>query len=149
MSVPVDDYTSAQWDVGYTLGGPIDIAKVPGGNAPPYLDLTLGGMGTIATRFGQDRDKVKGGAWSGFASVRAEDYATAMSQGALPDRTNEHLSTSDRSIVRARQILRNAATRFKDGAAHPAADPAVEWGLIRSFAEIIRADADWRNLPRG
>ena len=148
MSVPIDDETSAQWDVRYTLTKPIEPSTLPGGNAPIFQDLTRT-MGDAATRFGQERQRIHAGKWSGFPSVRHEDYAIAMSQGAIPDRSREHLSTSDASIVRARRVLRDAVRAGAEGRALGCFEDAIDWGRVRSFAEVVPAGADWRSLPRG
>jgi phthalate 4,5-dioxygenase len=142
MSVPIDDETSAQWDVRYNLERAMDFTQMPGGNMPVYQD-TRALWGGVERRWGQDRDKVSSGKWSGFSSVRHEDFAVAMSQGAFPDRLNEHLSLSDASIVRARRLLRDAARTEAEGRNHSCLDDGIDWRLIRSFAEVIPPESDW------
>jgi phthalate 4,5-dioxygenase oxygenase subunit len=155
ISVPVDDEHSAQWDIRYTLEHPLDF----GGSTHPidayisrehdtYQDMTPV-LGTIDNRFGQERDRMENGAWSGFPMLRNEDYAVAMAQGAIADRTIEHLATSDISIVRARRALLSAVHRHAGGQNAPCFDPAIKWNLIRSFAETMSPGQDWRTLPRG
>jgi nitrite reductase/ring-hydroxylating ferredoxin subunit len=148
ISVPMDDETSMQWDVRYTLDAPIDMSRILGVQLAPHMDARRS-MGSIDQRFGQDRAKVSAGAWTGFVSVRHEDYAVAMAQGAIPDREREHLSISDLSVVRARRRLRQAVQEHGQGAPHVSDDATIDWSLVRSFAEIIPADGDWRALPRG
>ncbi len=147
ISVPVDDETSVQWDVRYNLVRPLTDSNWP--NMTRITDMTpiLGG---IENRYGQDRAKIDGGKWSGFAVLRHEDYAVAMAQGAIADRAKEFLASSDLPIVRARRALMNAAKQHAAGEKKsPEFDPAIEWGLVRGFAEIIPKDSDWRQLPRG
>ncbi len=148
ISVPMDDETSMQWDVRYTLDAPIDMSRILGVQLAPHMDARAD-MGTIDRRFGQDRAKVSAGAWTGFPSVRHEDYAVAMAQGTIPDREREHLSISDLSVVRARRVLRQAVQEHSQGAPHVSDDATLDWSLVRSFAEIIPPEADWRALPRG
>jgi hypothetical protein len=144
ISVPIDDDTSAQWDVYYNLTRSIDRDNFP---VPAGLrDFT---HLSIADRFGQDRDAVQGGKWSGYSAVRTEDFAVAMAQHIAADREREHLSTSDRSIVYARRMLRDAVKKHADGEALDCFKDGVEFGLIRSFAEFLPENTDWKSLPRG
>ena len=142
ISVPIDDETSAQWDVYYNLERSIehDNFPVPQG-VRDFTHLT------IADRFGQDR--TKNGSWSGYSAVRVEDFAVAMAQHVAADRTREHLSTSDRSIVYARHMLRDAVQKHASGEQLDCFKDGIEWGLIRSFAEFLPTGESWKSLPRG
>ncbi|MCD6073675.1 MAG: phthalate 4,5-dioxygenase [Rhodospirillales bacterium] len=144
ISVPIDDDTSAQWDVYYNLTRSIerDNFPVPAG-VRDFTHLT------IADGFGQDRAAVQGGKWSGYAAVRVEDFAVAMAQHMAANREHEHLSTSDRSIVYARRMLRDAVRKHADGEALDCFKGGIDWSLIRSFAEFLPKEADWKSLPRG
>ncbi|HEY5209593.1 MAG TPA: Rieske 2Fe-2S domain-containing protein [Stellaceae bacterium] len=143
ISVPVDDETSIQWDVRYNLVRPLTESNWP--NQTKISDMTAM-LGGADKRFGQDREMVKAGKWSGFKVLRHEDYAVAVAQGVIADRSKEFLASSDIAIVRARRALMNAAKKGDKG---PEFNPAIDWGIVRSFAETIPADADWRQLPRG
>jgi hypothetical protein len=145
ISVPVDDETSIQWDVRYNLVRPLTDSNWP--NQTRINDMTAM-LGGAEKRYGQDRDMVKAGKWSGFKVLRHEDYAVAVAQGAIADRSKEFLASSDIAIVRARRALMNAAKKA-DSDKGPEFNPAIEWGLVRSFAETIPANADWKQLPRG
>jgi nitrite reductase/ring-hydroxylating ferredoxin subunit len=145
ISVPVDDETSIQWDVRYNLVRPLTDSNWP--NQTRINDMTAM-LGGAEKRFGQDRDMVKAGKWSGFKVLRHEDYAVAVAQGAIAARDKEFLASSDIAIVRARRALMNAAKKA-DSEKGPEFNTAIEWGKVRSFAETIPADADWKQLPRG
>jgi len=146
ISVPIDDETSAQWDVRYNLAHPIDTSNWPHTPEPEDTRVT---MGTIENRFGQDQSKIKAGKWAGFKQLRHEDYAVSVAQGTIADRVNEQLSSSDLAIVRARRALLNAVNQHASGEKTVSFAADVDWKLIRSFAEIIPAQADWHSLPRG
>jgi len=61
-------------------------------------------------RWGQDRDTLGRDHFSGLDNLFFEDLAVQESQGAIMDRENEHLGSSDVGVVRLRKILRDAAT---------------------------------------
>ncbi len=155
MSIPIDDEHSAQWDIRYTLEEPLDFSKsinpIDRGlvkDRDTFVDMTPT-LGTIDTRFGQNRGQMSDGtSWSGFPILRTEDFAVAMGQGVMADRTKENLATSDLSIVRARRLLLNQVRQHAEGRPAPTHNSDIEWGIVRAFAEVIPSDADWRALPR-
>lgn len=62
---------------------------------------------TWADNFGQDRGRMKE-SWTGLRGVEVEDATIALSQGALYDRSKEHLVPADQAVVRVRRALLNA-----------------------------------------
>jgi phthalate 4,5-dioxygenase len=145
MSIPIDDEWAAQWDIRYNLVQPL--AHNP---MFDYGDPNDGarGIGGVEMRFGQDRAKVKDGKWGGFPSVRHEDFAIAMATLGIPDRSREQLSSSDLSIVRARRLLLKTAREHVEGNPPPGFERKIDWASIRSFAEIIPAELEWRTIPK-
>jgi phthalate 4,5-dioxygenase len=146
ISVPVDDETSIQWDVRYNLVRPLTDSNFPNQTEVRDMMPVLGGA---ENRYGQNRAEVKAGKWTGFPVLRYEDYAVAMAQGVIADRAKEFLASSDIVIVRARRALANAAKAHAGGKDGPEFNADIDWGLIRSFAEIIPKDVDWKQMPRG
>ncbi len=147
ISVPVDDTHSAQWDVYYNLERPLrpdelatDFEKNPDDCA---VDL-----GSIDNRFGQDREAMRHGSFSGFSGIRTEDFAVNVAQGAIADRTIENLSSSDLPIVRTRRLLLKTARQAALGAPAIAAPQAVAWERIRAVDEVLPAGTDWRGVAR-
>lgn len=148
IAVPIDDTTSAQWDVYYNLEQPLTEADL-GQDFDKSPDDCADGLGTIDNRFGQDRRAMQRDEnFSGFASIRIEDFAVNVAQGAIADRTIENLSSSDVPIVRARRLLLQAARRAAQG--DQAIDPTakIDWQAVRAVDETMDASADWRLIPR-
>ena len=142
----MDDEHSIQWDVRYNPVSPLTDSNWP--NQTKINDMTAM-LGGADKRYGQDREMVKAGKWSGFKVLRHEDFAVAVAQGAIADRSKEFLASSDIPIVRARRALMIAAKKSVDGEKGPEFNPAIQWGAVRAFAETIPANADWKQLPRG
>jgi hypothetical protein len=46
-------------------------------------------------------------------------------------------------------MLRDAVRKHADGEALDCFRDGIDWGLIRSFAEFLPRDGDWKSLPRG
>lgn len=144
MYVPVDDYTSAHWDIRYNLMGPMKLDWFSGENPDNYME----NMGSIENCFHQDREAMeKDGSWTGFPSIRHEDSAVGMSQGRIPDRSREYLGSTDISIVRGRRMLLKAARAAAAG--QPSGvDPSMDMSELRALEEVLPPGADWRSLNR-
>ena len=147
IAVPVDDEHSAQWDVYYNLELPLSQADL-GVDFEVNPDDCAVGMGTLETRFGQDRAAMQRGSFTGFGSIRKEDFAVNVGQGAIADRTAENLSSSDIPIVRARRLLLEAARRATEKQPVIDAPESVDWTAIRAVDQIMAAGTDWRALSR-
>ena len=98
ISVPVDDETSIQWDLRYNLVRPMTESNWPNQTRINDMTAMLGGPDK---RYGQDREMVKAGKWSGFKVLRHEDYAVAVAQGNIADRA-QGIPGLERHLHRAR-----------------------------------------------
>jgi len=145
MSVPIDDSHSAQWDIFFYLN-----RALPEGNVfdTPTPDDYAANLGTLDNRFGQDRRRMRESSFSGLEWLRVEDFAVAVSQGAIVDRSREYLGSSDTSVLRARRLLIAQARQHATGKPALGVGRAIDWSVIRALDAIIPADGDWRSLPR-
>ena len=147
LSIPVDDEHCAEWDIQYNLVRPISKDDIVEPVADPNNYVT--GIGGPENRFGQNREKMKAGSWSGYSTVRTEDFAVNISQGPNPDRSQEFLGSSDLPIVRARRLLLDTVRKHMAGARDEEPMQASEWPIILAISKVIGAEQDWRQLPRG
>ena len=148
ISVPVDDEHSAQWDMVYNYVRPLG----PENNARRIdgLDDIAQGISPLGVdqRFGQSRERMKEGSWAGFSHLRYEDFAVAMAQGIICDRSREYLGMSDTSINRARRMLLDAVKRFAKGEPAFGTDERIDYSPIRAEDAVIPAGEDWRKVAR-
>lgn len=96
--------------------------------------------------FGQDREAMKNGHWSGFKDLRAEDVAVADSV-AMVDRTHEHLGASDLVIAKYRQQYFQGLKKFEEtglpwGMGEKGDGSNVAYAGMRGTAELISAETD-------
>jgi phthalate 4,5-dioxygenase len=71
-------------------------------------------------RWGQDRQLMNSGHWSGFGrSAIEEDVAVQVSMGPTADRTGENLSTSDVAIAQTRRLILDALAGYEHGLIPP------------------------------
>jgi phthalate 4,5-dioxygenase oxygenase subunit len=105
-----------------------------------------------ANRYQQDRESMKTKTFTGMGyNFQAHDAFATESQGAIQDRTAEHLVSSDKAIIAARKLLLNAINDVKNGRdpQHVVRDPASnQFSHLQVFSEVIDASADWKQHTR-
>jgi phenylpropionate dioxygenase-like ring-hydroxylating dioxygenase large terminal subunit len=90
-----------------------------------------------------DRQKQKTQTFSGIRGINTQDMALQEGMGPICDRTQEHLGTSDRAIIAARQLLLEACDAVERGEMPRGASPATHQN-IRPFDNFLAKDQDWR-----
>jgi len=141
---PIDDTTSAHWDIFYNLSGPLK-QQWPGNP-----EAFIGDFGTIENHFKQNRRMMKEGSWSGFPTTRYEDAAAAIAQGPFLDRTREYLGSSDTIIIRVRRMLLDAAQRYfeKGERVFDFNHAPIDWKRIEPVDATIPPAMNWNELSR-
>ncbi|MFA7601555.1 MAG: Rieske 2Fe-2S domain-containing protein [Novosphingobium sp.] len=147
ISVPVDDETHMLffgfWDEGGQLA---DISKFFPGLDPDDL---LQGDYTRDNNWGQDRDAMARGHFSGFtASVLHEDLAVQASMGAIVDRSRETLCGTDLAIVRMRAYLLDMLAQRDAGEGVDGALAGYARAGFLPFSHVAPSGADWREGGR-
>lgn len=102
--------------------------------------------GGRADNFGQDRDAMAKGHFSGFTeSLLQEDLVVQVSMGPIVDRTKDNLSASDMGIVRMRKMLLKATANHEAGL-HPWAplEPAYDSQAVWPIELTAAPGVDWR-----
>jgi phthalate 4,5-dioxygenase oxygenase subunit len=79
----------------------------------------------------------------GIHSNPLQDSAVQVTMGAIYDRTQEFLGTTDKAIIAFRRIMIQAAKKFRDTGELPPTveDPSLY--LVRGFAAILPKEMDW------
>jgi hypothetical protein len=93
-----------------------------------------------------DRDLQRSTLYAGITNFVSQDLMVTESAGQIWDRSKEHLGTTDKSIIKLRAILINAAKDLAQGIAPPATDPQLNYRSIRSAEKILAPGEDWRLL---
>jgi nitrite reductase/ring-hydroxylating ferredoxin subunit len=125
---------------------PVAAAIQPADSQPDYHDYAPlpGGR---ENRWGQDRELLKTGHFTGFGNnILEEDMVVQASMGAIVDRTKEFLSATDIAIVRARKMMLEALEDFAAGK-HPTGSarslqPVV---LPNPIDAVLPADRGWHD----
>jgi hypothetical protein len=77
-------------------------------------------QGDRSNRWGQDRDAMNQGHWSGFThSAIEEDGVVQTSMGPIVDRTKENLSSSDVAVAHTRRLILDTIAAYESGRLPP------------------------------
>jgi hypothetical protein len=146
--VPRDDVSTwhIQWFFDETQ--PIDVAwRIEEGGI--WIDENFRKKLNIDNWYGQDREWMKTGMFSGIKGVVTQDHAVNETQGAILDRTREHLGASDVAVVTWRLQLIRAARAFAESGTLPEALATdFPWGEIKAETLILPESKDWKDEAR-
>ena len=90
-----------------------------------------------------DRTEQKNTSFTGIKGINTQDVALQEGMGAITDRTEEHLGTSDRAIAVMRRLLLEAVSAVARGESPRGHDAATYRG-IRPHDGLIPVGSDWR-----
>jgi phthalate 4,5-dioxygenase len=157
MFVPIDDNNTARYS--FATLSPDNVQNLGGANlfsvAPFSTPFSRGLKPTGVTPrdftaendYQIDRDVQKHTTFSGVADFVSQDLMVTESMGTIYDRSQEHLGTTDVSIIRMRTILINAAKALAEGKEElPALGADRDFVSIRGSEKILEPGEDWRVL---
>jgi hypothetical protein len=112
--VPIDDQTHWKYIFTFNRRRPITSEVRDRSRAELSADYRLARSGE--NRYQQDRSSMATQSFTGMGfNFQAHDAFATESQGAIQDRTEEHLVTSDKAIVAARKLILNAINDVEAG----------------------------------
>jgi nitrite reductase/ring-hydroxylating ferredoxin subunit len=87
----------------------------------------------------------RGETYSGVRGIAMQDAAMQESMGPIVDRTRERLVATDVGIMKARNMLRQAALALRDGGTVPQG-VTPEHHLVRSFAVVLPKEQSYMDV---
>lgn len=151
MSVPIDNFRSAQWyfwhspdetmpavDRRYAVGA-TDLDDDNFYQSPKKLPL-----------WGQDRAAMeRGESFTGFNDIMFEDLIVGEAQGAFPDRSKEFLGSADGAIMYARKlILRKLRQMPQEGPQSFRHGNDADYPAIQAITAQAKDGVDWKAVAR-
>jgi len=104
--------------------------------------------GGVDENFGQDREAMANGHFSGFPNnLLEEDMVVQASMGPITDRSKEHLSSSDTALVQARMLMLKALRNDAEGQ-HPLSPRNADYGFEEAMPvdAMIPIDENWADV---
>jgi hypothetical protein len=145
--VPMDDENCMAWSMTFHPARPIPeehIELIKDGNGV-HAELLPGTFRPVANRGNDyliDRAKQKSGRhYNGVKGLAMQDASVQESMGTIADRTKEHLRSTDRAIIIARQRLVKAGKEVQQGGKAPGLSSEAQ--LVRSASLILPVEADF------
>lgn len=107
--------------------------------------VTFKKVRNLENNYLQDRDAMKAGDFTGIYGIPAQDMAMWETMGAIADRGEDRLGSSDKAIFTFRtQMYRAAQAVAKGEPAIGAAQPRVPHAKLMSFEGMVPKGQDWR-----
>jgi phenylpropionate dioxygenase-like ring-hydroxylating dioxygenase large terminal subunit len=143
--VPRDDVSTWHFQCFFDETQPIDVAHriEEGGH---WLDKDFRKQLNRANWYQQDRSAMKTSSYSGLRGVITQDHAVCETQGAVLDRSREHLGSSDLAVVAWRRMMLKAARDLVEGKAPDEAVKFVDWTQVMSETLIYPKASSWKTV---
>jgi phthalate 4,5-dioxygenase oxygenase subunit len=110
-----------------------------------YIPGTFKLKANLSNDYFIDRAEQKNTSFTGIKGINTQDVALQEGMGAVTDRTQEHLGTSDRAIAVLRRLLLEAVSAVERGESPRGQDPAT-YRTIRPHDGLVPAGSDWREV---
>jgi len=144
--VPIDDENCMVWNWDYSFGeAPLsedDRKEDSAGPEHVYEDKNFRKKRNKDNNWLIDREVQRTKTYTGIQGVNTQDHAVQESMGAIVDRTQEHLGTIDKAIIKARQLLLQAVEIVRAGGDPPGVAPT--YYQLRAIERLLPKGADWR-----
>ncbi|HET7340879.1 MAG TPA: Rieske 2Fe-2S domain-containing protein [Methylomirabilota bacterium] len=152
--VPMDDAHVVNWMVTWHTERPLTGEEIEfhrggrGAHVCDYAPATSEPYGDVRTAASRDNDYFmdweahRTRMFCGIPGFGVQDQAIQESQGAIVDRGQERLGSSDSAIIHVRRRLMTAARALRErGAPPPGLDPKAY--CVRSASALLAPGADW------
>jgi hypothetical protein len=155
--VPMDDTHVVNWMVTWHVERPLTREEIAlhiegkGAHVCDYAPETSEPYGDVRTAANRDNDYFmdwdahRSRMFCGIPGFGVQDQAIQESQGAIVDRAQERLGTSDTAIIHVRKRLMTAARALRSAAPREV-DPAAF--CVRSASLTLPPGADWVEAAR-
>jgi phthalate 4,5-dioxygenase len=94
-----------------------------------------------------DRELQRTRTYTGIIGLNTQDYAVQEGMGPILDRSKEHLGSSDKAIIAARRLLREALDDIAEGRPPAGTDPEPI-RFVRPAEAIIEGTATWQDAMK-
>jgi phthalate 4,5-dioxygenase oxygenase subunit len=102
---------------------------------------------TAENYYGQDRQAMKLGNFTGIQGIPNQDIAMWLSMGPIADRTSERLGASDIAVVQFRRVMIDATRTFMEsGSIIGLQEPHIPQARLRSYQGVVKKSENWRML---
>jgi phenylpropionate dioxygenase-like ring-hydroxylating dioxygenase large terminal subunit len=148
--MPIDDVTTAVYNWMYAYDPAIPLTPAYNLESETNSGRGLGDVlpdlrmrKNLANDYEIDRTLQKTKTFTGITGLHSQDYAVQEGMGPICDRTKEHLGTTDKAIITARQLLFDALQAAETGQPLRGGDPA-SYRDLRAVDLMIPKGERWQ-----
>ena len=149
--VPIDDEHTYvyNWACSYSSADPITPEYAEhwesehGRGADDLVPGTFRLKKTRANDYLIDRERQRTKTFTGIVGINTQDFALQEGMGKIADRSREHVGTSDKAIIAARQLLLEAVDIVASGKKARGIDPST-YRTVRPYDDYVPKNGDWR-----
>jgi phthalate 4,5-dioxygenase len=149
--VPIDDETTVTYNWMYAYDPAIPLtpeynrqSESNSGRGPGDVLPDFRMRKNLANDYEIDRQLQKTKTFTGITGLHSQDYAVQEGMGKICDRTLEHLGTSDRAIITARQLLFEALDAAANGE-DPKGVDSTPYRDLRAVDLMIPGGVRWQD----
>ncbi|NYT69190.1 Rieske 2Fe-2S domain-containing protein [Pusillimonas noertemannii] len=145
--LPIDDYSCFTFYIHYDTRKKLDVPAIYSnwGHRTQYPDYRT--PHTLENKHLQDRKMMVDGNFSGVSGAAVQDRAVQESMGAIFDRTQEHLGTSDKAVIFYRRLILRKMREMQEGKPLPATTDEANFNL-RAASVYMPVDQPWQEAVR-
>ena len=148
--VPIDDRHHWKYCFFFSRRAPLDQTVIE--KALAEIDGSYHLVRSETNRFQQDRDAMKSQTFTGMGSgFQTHDGFATGSQGAIQDRTQENIVSSDIAIVAARKLMEKAIRDIQAGREPPHVIRTPEKNNLAHLvviSDLLEGVSDWKEYTR-
>lgn len=148
--VPIDDTHHWKYTFVFSAGAPLKEETISRGRSELTPDYRL--IRNEANHYLQDRESMTTKTYTGMGSgFQAHDAFATSSQGAIQDRTDEHLVSSDKAIVAARKLMQKAIRDIQEGREpqHVVRAPSENrFPHLLVISDMVPGGSDWKSYSK-
>jgi phthalate 4,5-dioxygenase len=145
--LPIDDYSCFTFYIHHDAHKKLDVPAIYanwGHKAEPPDYRT---PHTLRNKHLQDRKMMETGNFSGVVGAAIQDRAVQESMGAVFDRTQEHLGTSDKAVIFYRRLILRKLQEMDEGKPLPGTAPGLDFSQ-RAASVYMPSEAPWQEAVR-
>jgi phthalate 4,5-dioxygenase oxygenase subunit len=118
-----------------------------GRGADDFIEGTYRLRRNLSNDYLIDRELQRTRTFTGITGLNTQDYAVQEGMGPILDRSKEHLGSSDKAIIAARRLLREAIDDIAEGRQPAGTDPEPI-RFVRPAEAVVEGTATWQDAMK-
>jgi phthalate 4,5-dioxygenase len=145
--LPIDDFSCYTYYIHFNPKQSLNVPAIYANWGHKTEPGTYRTPHNVANMHLQDRQRMISGNFSGIEGAAIQDRAVQEGMGAICDRTQEHLGTSDKAVIFYRRLILRKLEEMDAGKPMPGLDPALDF-KHRTASWYMPSNEPWQDALR-